>query len=202
MQQFGLKANFQAVSDILTKGNALQLEANQHDIIHVFDDGGFRELVLLKMFNLKTNAGRHGDDAIDAYGKLYELKTVNLVNTKGEFRTNPGITTCHHMNHIIIDRYRHVEGFLIGIFCYHIPARIYLVRPQDLEVFFKKWENQLITKGQEHINNPKIKYQHVLEFGELLYHDKQFDNIVEPRPKPKSSKKTIKVSENQLSLFD
>ncbi|WP_446936284.1 hypothetical protein [Lysinibacillus fusiformis] len=204
MQQLGLTPNIEAVTDILSKGNSLQEEANQHDIIHVFDDGGFRELVLLKMFNLRTNVGRHGDDAIGLDGKQYELKTVNLINTKGELRKNPGITTCHHMNNVIIDRYRNVEGFIIGIFYYHIPARIYLVRPHIFEVFFMKWETQMQKQQLQHLNNPKFTYKHVLEYGELLYHDSQYDEFVIQLDKPRASKSTKQkenISINQLSLF-
>ncbi len=50
-------------------------------------------------------AGRHGDDGFDEEtGKQYELKTVNPIETKGELRCRPGITTCHHVNDEIITR--------------------------------------------------------------------------------------------------
>lgn len=165
------------VQDILSLADQLQQEANKYNIIHVFDDGGYREFLMLKMFELTKEPGRHGDDAIDPVSKdQYELKTVNLINTSGEERKKPGITTCHHVNQHIIDRYRKVSGWLIGIFYINDPARIYEVGPTAFEPHFKKWENRLKTeKDLKHINNPKIPFGDVLKHGILHYHDPKYD---------------------------
>lgn len=165
------------ISHLLDMADTLQREANEHNIIHVFDDGGYRELLLVKMFGLTRLPGRHGDDGIDPEtGAQYELKTVNLIDTSGNERRNPGITTCHHVNHEIIRRYRSVSGFLVGIFYLGIPARIYEVHPEDLENHFTKWENRLINEENlNHINNPKIPFRDIINNGILHYHDSEFD---------------------------
>lgn len=166
-----------SVKDLIELADGLQAEANKHNIIHVFDDGGYRELLLVKMFGLTRLPGRHGDDGLDpTTGFQYELKTVNLINTKGELRNKPGITTCHHVNHEIIKRYRAVSGFLVGIFHINKPARIYEVSAAALEPHFAKWEQRLLTEeGLKHINNPKIPYCDIVDKGILHYHDPDYD---------------------------
>lgn len=165
------------VTYLLELADALQKEATKENIISVFDDGGFRELLLTKMFGLKKMAGRHGDDGLDEEtGKHYELKTVNLIDTKGELRFRPGVTTCHHVNEEIITRYRAVSGFLVGIFYINEPVRIYEVPTEALEPYFSAWENRLRTEaGLKHINNPKISFNDILNNGVLHYHDKRYD---------------------------
>lgn len=164
---------------LLKMADELQKEANQHNIIHVFDDGGFRELLLVKMFGLTRIPGRHGDDGIDPEtNKQYELKTVNLVSTSGKIRKKPGITTCHHVNYEIIKRYRSVSGFLIGIFHINNPARIYEVPTSKLEPYFQKWEDRLNNEPElTHINNPKIRFDDIIKNGILHYHDPRFDEF-------------------------
>jgi hypothetical protein len=189
------------ITDLLELANKLQVEANKHNIIHVFDDGGYRELLLVKMFGLTKIPGRHGDDGIDPEtGNQYELKTVNLVDTSGKLRLNPGITTCHHVNMEIISRYRKVSGFLIGIFYINDPARIYEVPTASLEPYFQFWEKRLKTeKGLSHINNPKIKFGDILEHGILHYHNPKYDEFVEST---KGKERTWKKGDiAQLDLF-
>ncbi|MFB4260942.1 hypothetical protein ACE106_17495 [Shouchella clausii] len=172
-----LKAKKSEICHLLDMANVLQDEATKNNIIHVFDDGGYRELLLTKMFGLQKIAGRHGDDGIDiGTGKQYELKTVNLIDTKGKLRHKPGITTCHHVNHEIIKRYRAVSGFLIGIFYINDPARIYEVPPKALEHHFKKWESRLLNEENlKHINNPKIPFLDIINEGILHYQDEMYD---------------------------
>lgn len=172
------------IDNLLVLADELQQEADKHNITHVFDDGGYRELLLLRMFGLTKLPGRHGDDGIDSEtGYQYELKTVNLINTKGLRRRNPGITTCHHVNAEVIERYRKVRGFLIGVFHINTPARIYEVPTEHLELYFRAWEMRLLTeRGLTHINNPKIKFGDVLKYGILHYHDNRFDEFFGDNP--------------------
>ncbi|MDR7247356.1 hypothetical protein [Bacillus pumilus] len=166
------------INNLIELADGIQLEANKHNIIHVFDDGGYRELLLVKMFGLTRIPGRHGDDGIDPLtGNQYELKTVNLIDTKGEVRKKPGITTCHHVNHEIIRRYRAVTSFLVGIFYINKPARIYEVPSEELEDYFTKWEYRLNNEANlNHINNPKISFCDIIDKGILHYHDQEFDS--------------------------
>lgn len=187
------------VKYLLDLADALQKEATKENIISVFDDGGFRELLLTKIFGLKKMAGRHGDDGLDEEtGNQYELKTVNLIDTKGELRFRPGITTCHHVNDEIIKRYRAVSGFLVGIFYINDPVRIYEVPTKALEPYFTMWENRLKTeKGLEHINNPKFSFVDIINNGILHYHDKQYDEYFEILDEYKPIKKARKIQLDQ-----
>lgn len=114
------------ISKIIDIAAELQKYGTERNIVSVFDDGGYRELLLATLFDLKLHVGRHGDDAVDVTNN-YELKTVNLVDTSGKLRKNPGITTCHHVNHEIIRRYRQLHSWLIGIFFINEPVEIYEV---------------------------------------------------------------------------
>ncbi|MHB1681202.1 MAG: PDDEXK family nuclease [Bacilli bacterium] len=165
---------------ILALADAIQQEADKYDIIHVFDDGGYRELLLLKMFGLKKLAGRGGDDCIDPEtGQQFELKTVNLIDTSGNLRKTPGITTCHHINHEVIERYRKVSAWIVGIFYFNRPVRIYEVPTLALELYFLKWEKRLLVEEElSHINNPKIPFQEVLKHGIKHYHDENYDQFM------------------------
>jgi hypothetical protein len=165
------------IEDIVKMADKVQEEANKYNIIHVFDDGGYRELLLLKLFNLKKIPGRLGNDAIDPLTKLnYELKTVNLINTKGKSRRKPGISTCHHVNNKIIDRYRGIKSWIIGIFYINKPVRIYEMQRENLEKYFIYWENKLNKEDKTHINNPKIKFDDVINKGILLYSNSDYDS--------------------------
>lgn len=176
-----LKADINTISHLLDMADVLQKEANKNNITNVFDDGGYRELLLTKMFGLTKMPGRHGDDGIDPLtGNQYELKTVNLINTSNFIRIKPGITTCHHVNHDIIKRYRSVAGFIVGIFYINDPVRIYEVSAENLETYFKNWENRLNTEGHlEHINNPKFSFEDIINFGVLHYKDSKYDEYFE-----------------------
>lgn len=176
-----LKADINTISHLLDMADVLQKEANKNNITNVFDDGGYRELLLTKIFGLTKMPGRHGDDGIDPVsGKQYELKTVNLIDTSGDLRIKPGVTTCHHVNYEIIKRYRSVAGFIIGIFYINDPVRIYEVSAENMEPYFKKWENRLNTEEHlEHINNPKFSFNDVLNFGVLHYKDSKYDEYFE-----------------------
>lgn len=46
-------------------GRALQEMARVHGIHNVFDDNGYKDLILLTLFGLRK-LGREGDDAVDA----------------------------------------------------------------------------------------------------------------------------------------
>lgn len=73
--------------------------ASKHGINDIFQDNGGKLLQVLLLLNLRALEGREGNDAIDANGIEYELKSMNyeLVNS---------FSTHHHLNHVIIAKYR------------------------------------------------------------------------------------------------
>lgn len=157
------------MKQLLSLAAALQVHGTKKDVVSVFDDGGFRELLLSTLFDLKLHNGRHGDDAYDSDGNNYELKTVNLVDTSGNLRKNPGITTCHHVNAEIIKRYRNLHAWIVGIFFINEPVEIYELHPSHISHYLDAWEAVIGTSGISHINNPKIKFSDLRANGILHY---------------------------------
>nr|WP_322744460.1 hypothetical protein [Coleofasciculus sp. LEGE 07092] len=148
----------------------MQQLAQEYGINDIFQDNGGKTLQLLILLGLRISPGREGNDALDAEGKEYELKTVNVLNRK-----NPGVTTHHHLNEDILDKYRQVEAWYIGIYEGILLKKIYKLLPQQLEPEFQKWERK-IKQGSGAINNPKIPMKLVKQ-GELVYSDTQADDL-------------------------
>lgn len=159
------------ISELIDIASKLQKFGTEKNIVSVFDDGGYRELLLATLFGLNLHIGRHGDDVTDSENN-YEFKTVNLVDTSGRLRKNPGITTCHHVNHEIINRYRHLHGWLIGIFFINEPVEIYELPASAFSTYLDAWENRLNTENIAHINNPKIRFTDVRAHGIKHYENK------------------------------
>ena len=110
---------------------------------------------------MKIIPGREGNDAIDALGREYELKSINIELTKG-------FSTHHHMNPVIIAKYRQVP-WVFAIYRHIALQAVYLLEPNDLEFYFTKWEQKWHADGGRDINNPKIPVVYVLKNGKLLY---------------------------------
>lgn len=165
------------ISIILELAAKLQYYGTRNEIVSVFDDGGYRELLMGELFDLDLHKGRHGDDATDSEGRNYELKTVNLVDTSGRLRKNPGVTTCHHVNFEIIKRYRGLHAWVVGIFFINEPVEIYELDPKFIEQYLNQWQSRLENENITHINNPKIKMTDVREHGILHYQNKKLADL-------------------------
>jgi len=135
--------------------------ASRHGIGDVFQDNGGKLLQVLLITGLKVLGGREGNDAIDDKGREYELKSVNTLLTKC-------FSTHHHMNPGIIDKYRKVDWVFAVYEGIELRA-IYLLKPEQLEPYFSKWEKKWHDSGGKDINNPKIPLKFVAGHGELFY---------------------------------
>lgn len=140
--------------------------AESYDIYDIAQDNNLKLLQTLVMFDFKNQANREGADAIDRYGHLWELKTVNLNLTKS-FSTN------HHTNLERIEVFRK-ERWLFSAYEGIRLKEVYAVAPCDLEEYFSKWEEKVLQKIEEgtdnaHLNNPKIPLKYVREVGTLVY---------------------------------
>lgn len=154
------------VQHIIELARPLEALANQAGIYNVFDDGGYRTLLLITMFDLKKPPGRLGDDATAADGRTFELKTINLINTKGEERTTyPGITTEHTLRQENINRYRKTSSWLIGVFKGNIPLDVWEVESSKLEPYYSLWETRIAHAPNHEINNPKIPFAFIASVG-------------------------------------
>lgn len=143
----------------------MQQLANEYGITDIFQDNGGKVLQVLILLGLRISPGREGNDAIDAEGNEYELKTINRALNK-----NAGIITHHHLNKDILRKYRDVQAWYIAIYEGIELIEIYKVLPSTLEVKFKEWEVKL--EKQDSINNPKISMKLVRQ-GELVYSSQQ-----------------------------
>lgn len=134
--------------------------ASKHGINDIFQDNGGKLLQILLLLGLKDLPGREGNDAIDANGNEYELKSVNL-NLTGSFSTH------HHMNPTIIKKYRKVD-WVFGIYRDIELISVYLLKPADMEPYYTAWENKWHSNGKD-INNPKIPVSYVTSVGKLVW---------------------------------
>ena len=135
--------------------------ASKHGITDIFQDNGGKLLQLLLITGLHVLRGREGNDAIDANGREYELKTVNALLTKS-------FSTHHHLNPGILNKYRKVDWIFAIYHGIELQA-IYILTPEDLAPYFSLWEKKWYDSGGKDINNPKINIKFVVEKGRLLY---------------------------------
>ena len=105
--------------------------ADEHGINDIFQDNGGKLLQVLLITNLKILPGREGNDAVDENGNEYELKSVNINLTKS-------FSTHHHMNPVIIKKYRKVN-WIFAVYEGIELVEIYKLTPAQLKPFYKKW---------------------------------------------------------------
>ncbi|HYI61984.1 MAG TPA: hypothetical protein VEW93_09295 [Acidimicrobiales bacterium] len=166
------------VGHLVDLGVELQHHASDRGIHNVFDDGGFKELLMLTLFDL-TKLDREGDDAIDAQGRRYEMKTVARVNARGERKTSLAVTTEHTLTLANIARYRQVHLWIVAVFDQSSPEAIYEITPAALELYFSRWEQRLLGQAAarsegsapDHLNNPKIPLGHIQKHGTQVWPD-------------------------------
>jgi len=144
--------------------------AGKHGIDDIFQDNGGKLLQVILTLNIKVIPGREGNDAVDAEGNEFELKSVNILKTKS-------FSTHHHMNPTIIAKYRQVEWFF-AIYKGIELQSIYKLIPLDLEYYFSLWEKKWYDDGHKDINNPKIPVKFVMQKGKLVYQQQDIENLI------------------------
>ena len=142
--------------------HTLQDIAQEFGIDNIFQDNGAEILQQLIYLNMKAVPGREGNDGVDANGCEWEMKSLDI--SKG----NKGITTNHHLNASIIEKYKTVP-WSVSIYDGIHLKKIYVVGNEQLQYLFKNWESQLQTT--ESINNPKIPLSYIEEHGILIYQE-------------------------------
>jgi hypothetical protein len=135
--------------------------ASKHGIDDIFQDNGGKLLQVLLMTNLICLKKREGNDAIDAEGNEYELKSLNLNLTRS-------FSTHHHMNPRIIAKYRKVD-WIFAVYEGIILKAIFRLKPEHLELFYNKWNFKWHADGGKDINNPKIPLKYVQTVGEEIF---------------------------------
>ena len=108
--------------------------AMKHGIPDLFQDNGGKILQVCLILGLRVLAAREGNDAIDEDGNEYELKTVNLLRTDQ-------FTTHHHLNPVIIEKYRKVDWIFATYEAIELKE-IFLLRPEAMEHWYQKWREK------------------------------------------------------------
>lgn len=135
--------------------------ASKHGIDDVFQDNGGKLLQVLLLLGLEDLPGREGNDARDAQGNEYELKSVNINLTRS-------FSTHHHMNPVIIEKYQKVD-WIFGVYTNIKLLSIYHMTPLQLDPYYQKWLKKWHDDGGKDINNPKIPLHFVIDHGTLLW---------------------------------
>lgn len=149
--------------DILWKQlSTLQDIASNFGIDNIFQDNGAEILQQLIYLNMKAVPGREGNDGVDINGCEWEMKSLDI--SKG----NAGITTNHHLNEGIIEKYRTVP-WSISLYDGIQLKKIYVVSNEQLQPIFREWEAKL--QDADDLNNPKIPLNYIEEHGILIYQE-------------------------------
>lgn len=143
--------------------------ATKHGIEDIFQDNGGKILQVCLVLGLTVLKGREGNDAVDDKGNEYELKSVNLMRTKS-------FSTHHHMNPVIIAKYRKVDWIFATYEGIELKE-IYRLTPAKMESFYTKWETKWRADGNKDINNPKVPLTYVQAHGELLFSEDAITDI-------------------------
>jgi Restriction endonuclease PvuII len=152
-----------------------QTLAAKHGIGDIFQDNGGKLLQTLLILNIQCMGSREGNDAKDADGNEYELKTVNRLLTQS-------FSTHHHLNPRILDKYRSVKAWYFSIYRGIELEEIYRMKPAQLEKdYFAKWNEKWRTSGRD-INNPKIPIKYVKEKGALVFVQQQMGSPIYSNP--------------------
>lgn len=138
-----------------------QALAEKHGINDIFQDNGGKLLQVILTTSLEVLPGREGNDARDSAGNEYELKSVNTSLTKS-------FSTHHHMNPVIIAKYRQVD-WVFAVYQGIELQQIFLLTPAQMEPFYAKWEKKWHDDGSKDINNPKIPLSYVQNNGRLIF---------------------------------
>ena len=98
--------------------------ATKHGIFDIFQDNGGKILQVLLLVGLRGLPGREGNDAVDDEGNEYELKSVNIKLTRS-------FSTHHHMNPVIISKYRKVN-WIFAVYEGIEIKTIFLMTPSEI----------------------------------------------------------------------
>lgn len=153
--------DYERLKEIWPSVEEYQRLATEHGIDDIFQDNGGKLLQVLLLMGLQIIPGREGNDAVDANGQEYELKSVNIELTKS-------FSTHHHMNPTIITKYRQVP-WIFAIYRHIALQTVYLLQPADLEYYYSQWEAKWHASNGKDINNPKIPVRYVMEHGRLMH---------------------------------
>jgi len=154
-------ADFEKLRALWPAIEAYQALATQHGIDDIFQDNGGKILQVLLLLDMKALGKREGNDAVDSAGQEYELKSVNIELVRG-------FSTHHHMNPVIIAKYRKVP-WIFAMYSHITLKSVYRLEPAGMEHWYRLWEAKWHADNGKDINNPKVSVTYVMEHGRLLW---------------------------------
>ena len=166
--------------------------ATRHGIGDIFQDNGGKILQVLLKLGLVVLPGREGNDAKDTTGAEYELKSVNINLTRS-------FSTHHHMNPVIIAKYRKVD-WIFAVYQDIELIAIYLLTPADMEPYYSAWEIKWHGSGGKDINNPKVPLAHVSKAGKLLWGATPPAKTIKEKYPPRRRKKFDDLEQPDLGM--
>jgi hypothetical protein len=173
-----------------------QALANRYKIMDIFQDNGGKYLQLLLLLGLTTSGKRLGNDASDAAGAEFEIKTVNIDLTRS-------FSTHHHMNRAIIAKYRKVHWYFAIYRSIRLEA-IYKLTPKSMGHYYRLWTakwdannkasakavskskkgaKKTTRKPTKDINNPKVAVSYVIDHGEIVWPKGAKTYTLPPKPR-------------------
>lgn len=160
--RFSEKPSGERLRELIPAVREYQELAWSEGIKDIFQDNGGKLLQVLIVLGLTNLPGRLGNDAVDDEGYEYELKSLNSsIGVKG-------FSTHHHMNPVIIAKYRKVD-WIFAVYDHIELGEVYLLDPEQMEPFYSMWEAKWHADGGKDINNPKIPLKYVRQVGTLLF---------------------------------
>ena len=170
--------DFEKLQALLPAIREYQALAEEHGIEDIFQDNGGKILQVVLLLNLTVLKGRLGNDAVDAEGNEFELKSVNLSKTRS-------FSTHHHMNPTIIAKYREVDWIFATYEGIELK-QVFQLTPEQMEPYYERWERKWHDEGGKDINNPKIPLTFVRQHGTVLFDEANGrieDRLTPPKPK-------------------
>jgi len=160
--------------DTLQYLDDIEHRANQRGIFNILDDGGLKTFFLLDLLDLQSIPGKGGNDAQDALGRRFEVKTINLKTMSGEVKKGtPSITTGHSLSAANITRYQETDGWIIALYFGHHLREVWQIDTKLLEPFFQQWREKLpaptLSNPHPTINNPHIGFNYVVRHGQRVW---------------------------------
>jgi len=168
------KKHRESVNEITRLWSALEelsALAATHGILDIFQDNGAKTLQQMIVLNFSNIKGREGNDGRDENGTEWEMKSANAELVSG-------FSTHHHLNPIILKKYRSVP-WSFAIYKHTHLNEIFVLHPMQLEPQFKKWESRLdgtsrnsigtLLPRVDSLNNPKIPISFVREIGTKVF---------------------------------
>lgn len=131
----------------------------------IFQDNDGKVMQQLTLLDFDNVHGREGNDGKDENGVEWEMKSVNINKTYS-------ISTHHHLNTKIIEKYRKVP-WTVAVYEGVNLMEIYAIHPKLLDdEYFIKWERIIVEAARE-LNNPKLNLDFIKANGLLVYKDKK-----------------------------